>query len=138
MDTTLQQVFDIFMDETEQEYVKRQNILPLLQTLGYIVNEQEIQAVLPYEKDAYTVGEIKTMTEEDAFPLLSKDDVLSAFQAYDINKTGKIPIGVVKSILQAGPEGLSEEEVDATLSLLNPTPEGIVEYTKISLLVSDN
>ncbi|EIJ87818.1 hypothetical protein NEPAR06_1934 [Nematocida parisii] len=137
MNSAVQQVFEIFSDEMNNEYVKRQNILPLLQSLGYIINEQELSTILPYGKELYSLTDIRRMTEDKEIPILTVEDVTKAFQVFDSDKAGKLPVSIVKTILQSGTEGFTEEETDAALSLLNPTPEGIIEYTKTGLLRKD-
>lgn len=130
MENTLKEVFDVFADQSIEGSVKREAVLPMLQSLGYIVLGEEVEKALPAGKDLFTYSEIEDMVEQNSFLVLSKEDVKRAFEVFDTKKTGKMSVSALKSILQTGPQKLDQEELDACLDILTPTPEGIIEYMR--------
>ncbi|KAI5191116.1 hypothetical protein NEMIN01_1385 [Nematocida minor] len=136
MENTLQDVFDVFADHTVPNSIRRENVLPMLQALGYIVLSEDVDNALPLGKDLFTFSEIQEILSNDAFSSISKEDVAKAFEVFDSKKTGKMSVSALKSILQTGPYRLDQEEIDACLDILNPSPEGVIEYIKNTSLSS--
>lgn len=129
MENTLQEVFDVFSDYNKPETVKRENILPLLQVLRYTIRPNDLERILP-NKQEFTLKEIEEIISAETFPLLTAEEILSAFHAFDHKKTGTLGLSTLKNILQAGPDQFTQEEIDGAIEILNPTPEGVVEYSK--------
>ncbi|KAH9387408.1 uncharacterized protein NEMAJ01_2304 [Nematocida major] len=128
----LQEVFELFSETEGKDLVKRENVSLLLEALGCIVKSHDVEASLPPRKEIFTLDEIRRILAAERLSILSQKEVLEAFHAFDRNKTGKMAVSTLKAILQAGP-GLSQEEIDAALEIMSPTPEGVVEYAKSKL-----
>lgn len=137
MENTLKEVFDLFADQTEQKSIKREDVFLMLQSMGCIVLGEDVEKALPTGKESFTFSEIEEMVSQNSFLVMSKEDVVKAFEVFDTQKTGKMSVSTLKAILQEGENSLSQEEIDACLEILNPTPEGVIEYLKNRSLVQN-
>ncbi|KAI5171538.1 hypothetical protein NEFER03_0860 [Nematocida sp. LUAm3] len=138
MESTLQEVFGIFASEENKEIIQRERVVPMLRALGYTVDEEGIEDFLKPEIASLTILEVEEMLKIKCIPCITEDDVLQAFQAFDPKKTGKLNISTIKSILESQPNPLTCEEIDACMEILNPDPEGTVEYIKTAAVDQDN
>lgn len=138
MESTLQEVFSIFASEENKEIIQIERVVPMLRSLGYTVDEKGIQGFFKPEITSLTISEIEEMLKIKCIPCITEEDVLQAFQTFDPKKTGKLNISTIKSILESEPNPLSSEEIDACMEILNPDPEGTVEYIKTTLADQGN
>ncbi|KAI5187894.1 hypothetical protein NEHOM01_2433 [Nematocida homosporus] len=132
MDTNqLQETFTIFANEDNQELVQIDRLPTLLRTLGYIVDPETLKNFFPQAITSVALADLEEMIRVQCLPRLSSNEVLSAFQSFDKSNTGKLTISTIKNILSSGETPLTSEEIDTCLELLNPSPDGMVDYRKI-------
>lgn len=130
MEGTIQEAFNIFADDERRDTVRSDQVIPLLRSIGYIVHEESLKELLQGESLYLTLEDIEELLNSNAIPKLSEEEVLRAFEVFDKKKTGEISISLFKHIVKQGPNPCSEEEIDAALEILNPNPEGVIEYVK--------
>ncbi|KAI5180234.1 hypothetical protein NEOKW01_0563 [Nematocida sp. AWRm80] len=119
-------LFDIFNDNN-----KVQNVNAILRGMGYVLDSNFIKE---HADKSMSISDLESLIKNNKIDKITRDQVLDAFLEFDQKSTGKIPIGKMKSILSGGENPLTEEEIDAAIEILNPNPEGIIEYLKHGLI----
>ncbi|OAG31226.1 centrin-3 [Nematocida displodere] len=129
----LQEVFNVFMSQ-ETECVDEAHLGSVLRCLGFVVEEETVKEILAKEGGALSFRVLSEVVAGLGGQSVASPEVLKAFEVFDPSKTGKLSISTLKAILKTGPAPLSTEEIDACLDLLNPSPEGVVNYLESTAL----
>ena len=129
----LQEVFNVFMSQ-ETECVDEAHLGSVLRCLGFVIEEEAVKEIVAQEGGALSFRALSEVVAALESRTAKNPEVLSAFEVFDPSKTGKLSISALKAILKAGPTPLSTEEIDACLDLLNPNPDGIVNYVESAAL----
>ncbi|KAI5191665.1 hypothetical protein NECID01_1576 [Nematocida sp. AWRm77] len=131
MEGTIQEAFSIFADDERKDLIRSDQIIPLLRSVGYIVHEEDLGELLKQESLYLSLEDVEELLKCGKIPMVSEEEALEAFEVFDKGKTGEISISLLKHIVQQGESFFAQEELDAALEILNPNPEGVINYRKI-------
>jgi len=129
MENKFQCIFGIFADDEKKDSVRAENLLPLLRSVGCLVDEEKLPSYTKEGQAYFTFEEVEEIIgSSNMVPKITNEQVIEAFQKFDKKKTSKISISYLKHILQQGETPFNCEEIDAAIELLNPDVEGLVSY----------
>ena len=128
----INEIFDMW-DLDGDNKVKSNEIRPILCAMGREPTHDNIMDFL-FIADKDNTGIInkedfmKALDEVFSLPEDAVDQAIDAFKVFDIDKSGKINIQVLKDILLKYVEGYSEDDVQNIFKLINPDNNGDFNY----------
>lgn len=125
----LQEVFNVFA-ETDADELSPEYLGSVLRATGHVISDESLKEVLAGENETLSFNRVLQIAEQIKPAIIEKKDLVAAFEMFDAEKTGKLPVGVLKKILETGENPLEQEEIDACIEILNPDPEGAIDYVE--------
>ena len=128
----INEIFDMW-DLDGDNKVKSNEIRPILCAMGREPTHDNIMDFL-FIADKDNTGIInkedfmKALDEVFSLPEDAVDQAIDAFKVFDIDKSGKINIQVLKDILLKYVEGYSEDDVQNIFKLINFDMDGNFDY----------
>ena len=129
-------VFDMF-DKDQNGIIQASELHSVLESLGRGSNDDDVNQFLT-KLDVDENGVISkdefmaTVNEIYSFPQSTVDEVVQAFQIFDINGSGKITVDEMKTILLKFTNEFTERDVASIFELIDVDQDGKVSYAEFA------
>ena len=129
-------IFDMF-DKNENGTIQASELHSVLESLGRNSTDDDVNQFLMkldvnengvISKDEF----ISAVDEIYSFPQSTVDEVVQAFQIFDINGSGKITVDEMKTILLKFTNEFNEDDVNAIFELIDVDQDGKVSYAEFA------
>jgi calmodulin len=129
-------IFDMF-DKNENGTIQASELHSVLESLGRSSTDDDVNQFLMkldvnengvISKDEF----ISAVDEIYSFPQSTVDEVVQAFQIFDINGSGKITVDEMKTILLKFTNEFNEDDVNAIFELIDVDQDGKVSYAEFA------
>ena len=129
-------IFDMF-DKNENGTIQASELHSVLESLGRSSTDDDVNQFLMkldvnengvISKDEF----ISAVDEIYSFPQSTVDEVVQAFQIFDINGSGKITVDEMKTILLKFTDEFNEDDVNALFELIDVDQDGKVSYAEFA------
>lgn len=129
-------IFDMF-DKNENGTIQASELHSVLESLGRSSTDDDVNQFLMkldvnengvISKDEF----ISAVDEIYSFPQSTVDEVVQAFQIFDINGSGKITVDEMKTILLKFTNEFNEDDVNALFELIDVDQDGKVSYAEFA------
>ena len=129
-------IFDMF-DKNEDGTIQANELHSVLESLGRNSNEDDVKQFLMKldvnENGVISKDEFMSAVDEIySFPQSTVDEVVQAFQIFDINGSGKITVDEMKTILLKFTNEFNEDDVNAIFELIDVDQDGKVSYAEFA------
>ena len=129
-------IFDMF-DKNENGTIQASELHSVLESLGRNSTDDDVNQFL-MKLDVNANGVISkeefmsAVDEIYSFPQSTVDEVVQAFQIFDINGSGKITVDEMKTILLKFTNEFNEDDVNAIFELIDVDQDGKVSYAEFA------
>ena len=129
-------IFDMF-DKNENGTIQASELHSVLESLGRNSTDDDVNQFL-MKLDVNANGVISkeefmsAVDEIYSFPQSIVDEVVQAFQIFDINGSGKITVDEMKTILLKFTNEFNEDDVNAIFELIDVDQDGKVSYAEFA------
>jgi calmodulin len=129
-------IFDMF-DKNENGTIQASELHSVLESLGRSSTDDDVNQFLMkldvnengvISKDEF----ISAVDEIYSFPQSTVDEVVQAFQIFDINGSGKITVDEMKTILLKFTNEFNEDDVNEIFDLIDVDQDGKVSYAEFA------
>ena len=129
-------VFDMF-DKDQNGIIQASELHSVLESLGRNSNDDDVNQFLTKldvdENGVVSKDEFMAAVDEIySFPQSTVDEVVQAFQIFDINGSGKITVDEMKTILLKFTNEFSERDVASIFELIDVDQDGKVSYAEFA------
>ena len=129
-------IFDMF-DKNENGTIQASELHSVLESLGRSSTDDDVnQFLMKLDVNANGVISkeefISAVDEIYSFPQSTVDEVVQAFQIFDINGSGKITVDEMKTILLKFTNEFNEDDVNAIFELIDVDQDGKVSYAEFA------
>ena len=129
-------IFDMF-DKNENGTIQASELHSVLESLGRNSTDDDVnQFLMKLDVNANGVISkeefISAVDEIYSFPQSTVDEVVQAFQIFDINGSGKITVDEMKTILLKFTNEFNEDDVNAIFELIDVDQDGKVSYAEFA------
>jgi Ca2+-binding EF-hand superfamily protein len=129
-------IFDMF-DKNENGTIQASELHSVLESLGRSSTDDDVNQFLMKldvnENGVISKEEfISAVDEIYSFPQSTVDEVVQAFQIFDINGSGKITVDEMKTILLKFTNEFNEDDVNAIFELIDVDQDGKVSYAEFA------
>ena len=132
----ISEVFDMF-DKDQNGTIQASELHSVLESLGRNSNDDDVNQFLTKldvdENGVVSKDEFMAAVDEIySFPQSTVDEVVQAFQIFDINGSGKITVDEMKTILLKFTNEFSERDVASIFELIDVDQDGKVSYAEFA------
>ena len=132
----ISEVFDMF-DKDQNGTIQASELHSVLESLGRNSNDDDVNQFLTKldvdENGVVSKDEFMAAVDEIySFPQSTVDEVVQAFQIFDINGSGKITVDEMKTILLKFTNDFSERDVASIFELIDVDQDGKVSYAEFA------
>jgi calmodulin len=129
-------IFDMF-DKNENGTIQASELHSVLESLGRSSTDDDVNQFLMKldvnENGVISKDEFMSAVDEIySFPQSTVDEVVQAFQIFDINGTGKITVDEMKTILLKFTNEFNEDDVNEIFDLIDVDQDGKVSYAEFA------
>ena len=129
-------VFDMF-DKDQNGTIQASELHSVLESLGRGSNDDDVNQFLTKldvdENGVISKDEFMAAVNEIySFPQSTVDEVVQAFQIFDINGSGKITVDEMKTILLKFTNEFTERDVASIFELIDVDQDGKVSYAEFA------
>ena len=124
-------------DKNENGTIQASELHSVLESLGRSSTDDDVnQFLMKLDVNANGVISkeefISAVDEIYSFPQSTVDEVVQAFQIFDINGSGKITVDEMKTILLKFTNEFNEDDVNAIFELIDVDQDGKVSYAEFA------
>ena len=132
----ISEVFDMF-DKDQNGTIQASELHSVLESLGRNSNDDDVNQFLTKldvdENGVISKDEFMAAVNEIySFPQSTVDEVVQAFQIFDINGSGKITVDEMKTILLKFTNEFTERDVASIFELIDVDQDGKVSYAEFA------
>ena len=132
----ISEVFDMF-DKDQNGTIQASELHSVLESLGRGSNDDDVNQFLTKldvdENGVISKDEFMAAVNEIySFPQSTVDEVVQAFQIFDINGSGKITVDEMKTILLKFTNEFTERDVASIFELIDVDQDGKVSYAEFA------
>jgi centrin-3 len=121
------QVFK-FLDKNNKNKINKEDLFLAIRYLGIIKPKNEINYLIQKLPNELSLEEYSKIIEEQKQTSLTKENLISAFEIFDEEKTGKCSSKELFHALSVIGEKLSENDIEDIKSKIKIEKNGLIDY----------